>query len=294
MSESFKDKKNEDALATKLDQKKQDSLHAQKLAQDEKKTTPVRTASHAMSAETQGSTGGQALGMDRDTSLGAVTVTTSAIHVRTGASASSASLGMLRQDDRVRIYAQTNGFLQIHIGDQVGYIDAQETDFGGEMGYVEKKRDLEIRPAKRAYTGTKSKCDNPVYAGFVACLEALGVENPSHAMAFDVFLEDLRRKQRLRGGGMRRFSALANALGVNVRAILFEGDDAWKTRPFWGETVREALEAGDEVLVDIDGTAMRVVEVSDEGVLFEGGRSEQRRLSFHQLEDIGWVMALGG
>ena len=287
-----KDKKH-DAFAEKMDAKKQDSEHAHKIVREEKQDSmqnQLRAGGQQTGAESQGSTASQAIGMDRDNSVGAVTVQ-SALTIYSAPGTTSVSIGALRASDRVRFYGEKDGFLEVHVGGQTGYIRADQTDYA-EFAAGEKKRDLERRRRPvRKYTGTRTKCDNPVYAGFVACLDALGIANPSKE-SFDTYLELLRRKQRLRGGAMRRFGALANALGVNYRVLLECGDETWKDRDFWLRTVREALEEGDAVLAEVDGVAMRVVEVTDDGVLFEGGRDEQKLVSFAKLDDIDWVIAL--
>ena len=55
---------------------------------------------------------------------------------------------------------------------------------------------------------------------------------------------------------------------------------------------REALENGDAILVEVDGVAMRVVEIDEKGILLEGGRTEQHFVAFDQIDDIGWIIGL--
>lgn len=65
------------------------------------------------------------------TPQGSVKVTAAALRVRTAPDKESNYIGTLRQADNVNIYGEKDGFLEVHIGDQIGYISAAHTDYDG-------------------------------------------------------------------------------------------------------------------------------------------------------------------
>lgn len=73
--------------------------------------------------------------------VGSVTITAHAVHVRRGPAMDQASMGVLNQADKVKVYGEKNGFLEIRVGDEVGYIAAKLTDFAGQNTVNAKKED---------------------------------------------------------------------------------------------------------------------------------------------------------
>ena len=73
------------------------------------------------------------------TPSGAVTVSASALNIRKGPSREEATLGTLRQGDKVNIYGEKDGYLEISVGGQVGYISAEFTDFAGNNKSAQAK-----------------------------------------------------------------------------------------------------------------------------------------------------------
>lgn len=59
---------------------------------------------------------------------GTATVACASLNIRKGPNKEEASMGTLRQADRVNVYGEKDGFLEVHIGDQIGYISAEFTD----------------------------------------------------------------------------------------------------------------------------------------------------------------------
>ena len=62
------------------------------------------------------------------TPTGFATIACPSLNIRKGPSKDEASIGTLRQADRVNIYGEKDGFLEVHVGDQIGYISAEFTD----------------------------------------------------------------------------------------------------------------------------------------------------------------------
>lgn len=73
--------------------------------------------------------------------IGSATITAKAVHVRKGPGADHASMGVLNQADKVKIYGENNGFLEIRVGDEVGYIAAKMTDFDNQRAVKSPKED---------------------------------------------------------------------------------------------------------------------------------------------------------
>ena len=79
--------------------------------------------------------------------IGTVTVTAAALNVRKGAGLDQASMGVLNQADKVKIYGEKNGFLEIRVGDQTGYIKAEYTDFEGQKTAAKPKENPKAEKA---------------------------------------------------------------------------------------------------------------------------------------------------
>lgn len=73
--------------------------------------------------------------------IGAATITAKAVHVRKGPGADQASMGVLNQADKVKVYGEQNGFLEIRVGDEVGYISAKMTDYDNQRVTKNPKED---------------------------------------------------------------------------------------------------------------------------------------------------------
>lgn len=76
--------------------------------------------------------------------VGTASITASAIHVRKGPGTDTASMGVLNQADKVKVYGEKNGFLEIHIGDEVGYISATYTDFASKSQGTKLKPEQKV------------------------------------------------------------------------------------------------------------------------------------------------------
>lgn len=73
--------------------------------------------------------------------VGVATITDRAVHVRQGADVAESSMGVLNQADKVKVYGEKNGFLEIRVGDAVGYIAAKTTDFVNQSMASPSKED---------------------------------------------------------------------------------------------------------------------------------------------------------
>ncbi len=73
--------------------------------------------------------------------IGAAKVSVSALNVRSEAGLDQAIMGVLCQNDKVNVYGEKNGFLEIRVGDKVGYIKAEYTDFGDDQSQASKDSD---------------------------------------------------------------------------------------------------------------------------------------------------------
>ncbi len=63
---------------------------------------------------------------------GAASVACSALYIRRAPGKDAETLGTLRQGDRVNFYAEKDGYLEVHVGDQIGWIKADYTDFAAK------------------------------------------------------------------------------------------------------------------------------------------------------------------
>ena len=72
--------------------------------------------------------------------IGKAKVAALALKIHREAGKDSESFGTLRQGDNVNIYAEKDGFLEVHVGDEVGYIAAEFTDHAG------REKNKEIKP----------------------------------------------------------------------------------------------------------------------------------------------------
>lgn len=83
--------------------------------------------------------------------IGAAKVSVAALRVRTAPGQENNYIGTLRQADKVNVYGEKNGYLEIRVGDQIGYISAEHTDYAGnEKKAIEPKDQnaLEQAPAE--------------------------------------------------------------------------------------------------------------------------------------------------
>jgi len=73
--------------------------------------------------------------------IGSATVSVSALNVRSGAGLDESIMGVLRQNDKVNVYGEKDGFLEIRVGDKVGYVKAEYTDFANNQVAGAAKKD---------------------------------------------------------------------------------------------------------------------------------------------------------
>ncbi len=92
--------------------------------------------------------------------IGSASVMVSAIHVRQGAGKDFDSLGVLSQADKVNVYGEKDGFLEIHLGDAVGYIAAEYTDYVSQaVGDKDKKSSNALAQSPEALRELMAKED---------------------------------------------------------------------------------------------------------------------------------------
>ena len=112
---------------------------------------------------------------------GTATVTCAALRIRRNPGDENVYLGTLRQADRVNIYGEKDGYLEVHVGDQIGYISAEFTDYAGkdkgksvqpkEGNALEQAPDeLKALLSKEALTGSEISTARTLIA---ACPEAI-------------------------------------------------------------------------------------------------------------------------
>lgn len=73
--------------------------------------------------------------------IGSAKVAVSALRVRTSPDKDQDYIGTLREGDKVNVYAEKNGFLEIRVGDKVGYISAEHTDYAGHQKKAPQKKE---------------------------------------------------------------------------------------------------------------------------------------------------------
>ncbi len=69
---------------------------------------------------------------NRKDPTGAATVSASALNIRKGPGKDQPAIGTLRQGDKVNIYGEKDGYLEVNVGGQIGYISAEFTDHAGK------------------------------------------------------------------------------------------------------------------------------------------------------------------
>ncbi|MCL2326538.1 MAG: SH3 domain-containing protein [Proteobacteria bacterium] len=73
--------------------------------------------------------------------IGTAQITCAALNVRQAPGTDQAAMGVLQQGDRVKFYGEKSGFLEIRVGDSVGYIAAEFTDYAGQQKAVPKNNE---------------------------------------------------------------------------------------------------------------------------------------------------------
>lgn len=293
--------------------------------------------------------------------IGTATVSVAALRVRTAPDKESSYIGTLRQADKVNIYAEKEGFLEVHIGDQIGYISAEHTDHAGaqkeknltpnegsalqqapeqlqELLAQESLSVAEIQSAKdmiaqcpenirgdlneallakatrEEQTEAASNDDASEFEALATSLELIGVQNPDTEKSFAAYLAQLKRDQKLPdSAGMQNWGSLANAMGVSYASLASGVDREMFDKAFWSETARAQLRDGHAVMTCIDGQAVRVEAIEEEGLVITtpdgatldlesyAGKAEQKGkgqkglLAFDRLADVnlGWVISMG-
>lgn len=76
--------------------------------------------------------GADKAGKKERTATGSATVSASALNIRKGPGKDQAAIGTLRQGDKVNIYGEKDGYLEVSVGGETGYISAEYTDYAGK------------------------------------------------------------------------------------------------------------------------------------------------------------------
>lgn len=158
--------------------------------------------------------------------IGSAQITAAALNVRKGPSEGHDVLGVLRENDRIKIYGEKNGFLELRIGDEIGYISSEYTDYGAKQKVKPKgKKDsdaFEKAPAELQELLAKES----LTAGEITQARAL-IEQSQESMRGDLF-EALQTKpaylraqknkpkndKDLSGGGLEHLATALQMLGV--------------------------------------------------------------------------------
>lgn len=289
---------------------------------------------------------------------GSVTVTVSALRIRQQPEQTSNYLGTLREQDKVKIYGEKNGYLEVRVGGQIGYISAEHTDYTGSQKRALKPQEgravdqapaelqellsketltapeissakaliaqcpegirgelneaLQLKPHKGAVEPESG--DAQQFGALAASLELLGIQNPSTDRSYASYLAQLKREQHLpENGGMGQWGSIVNAMGVSYGALSMPGDREALEKAFWSEKGREQLRDGHAVMACIDGQAVRIEAIENEGLVMTlpdgaqldveaySGHADQKSsgrrglLKFEKLSDVNleWVIALG-
>ncbi len=73
--------------------------------------------------------------------VGSAKVAVSALRIHAAPGKDSPYFGTLREGDNVNVYAEKDGYLEVHVGDQIGYIGAEHTDYAGNAKKTARPKD---------------------------------------------------------------------------------------------------------------------------------------------------------
>ncbi len=261
------------------------------------------------------------------------TVAVNVLNVRQSPSKDAPVIGTLRITDCVNVYAEIDGFLEIHIGDSTAYIAAEYTDYDDKYGQIqigEDKREAirsllvkdfltaeEIarlrklaRHLPKSERGDvleaaqlKQQSDKAMntekdgYEVLASCLEYLGIDNPSNALSFAAYLEQLRHNQKLHETtGLQNWCAIANLMGISAQALMLPECQQGFEAEFWTQTIRDELRNGCAVMASFNHRPVRIVAVEADGVRMDNQIAEisEPLIPFEKLPTSGlqWVIGL--
>ena len=253
-------------------------------------------------------------------------IAVAALNVRTGPAKDAAIIGTLRDSDRVNVYGEKDGFLEIHVGDQTAYIAAEYTDFAQKHGNpvndsiraeiealrakdtltaqeiarlrkliahlpeLERGDILEEAQKKQAPATDRENADG--FDALASCMTFLGIGNPSPGMPFAAYLAQLKHIQKVQqSGGFQNWGSVANLMGASYQALYTTGCAQSCESSFWTQTVREQLRAGCAVMASIDGHPVRITAVDEHGIICA---NHKEAIAFDKLQttDLQWVIAM--
>ena len=128
-------------------------------------------------------------------------------------------------------------------------------------------------------------------------VEYLGIDNPSNALSFAVYLKQLRHNQKLHETtGLQNWCAIANLMGISAQALMLpECQDGFKS-DFWTQTIRDELRSGCAVMASFNHQPVRIVAVEADGVRMDNQIAEisETLIPFEKLQTSGlqWVIGL--
>ena len=170
------------------------------------------------------------------------------------------------------------------------------------------------KATREEQTEAASNDDASEFEALATSLELIGVQNPDTEKSFAAYLAQLKRDQKLPdSAGMQNWGSLANAMGVSYASLASGVDREMFDKAFWSETARAQLRDGHAVMTCIDGQAVRVEAIEEEGLVITtpdgatldlesyAGKAEQKGkgqkglLAFDKLADVnlGWVISMG-
>ncbi len=252
-------------------------------------------------------------------------VAVAALNVRTGPAKDAAVIGTLRDTDRINVYGEKDGFLEIHVGDQTAYIAAEYTDFAQRYGNPVNdsiRAEIEALRAKDTLTAQEiarlrkliahlpelergdileeaQKKQAPAadretdgFEALASCMTFLGIENPTPNIPFAAYLAQLKHIQKVQqSGGFQNWGSIANLMGLSYQALYTTGCAQSCESSFWTQTVREQLRAGCAVMASIDGHPVRITAVDEHGIICA---NHKEAIAFDKLQTTGlqWAIAM--
>ena len=271
----------------------------------------------------------QTPGARPDAAHRSASVAVAALNVRTGPSKDATVIGTLRNADKINVYGEKDGFLEIHVGGQTAYIAAEYTDDAqkyGKSAMNDTERDeiqalcakdtltaqeiarlrkriahlslqergdiLEDAQKKQAPNNDHDTADG--YDALASCLTFLGVDNPSPDMPFTTYLAQLKHIQKVqRTGGMQNWGNIANLMGMSYQAIFIHGCSEKYDQSLWTQTVRNELRCGNAVMASFEGRPVRITAIDDSGITCTNASGPVAH-AFDELQTDGpqWIISL--
>ena len=148
--------------------------------------------------------------------IGSAKVAVSALRIRSAPGKDQNYIGTLREADKVNVYGEKDGYLEIRVGDQVGYISAEHTDYAGSQKKPLQPKDtkaLDQAPAELQELLAKESLTAPEITTarnmIARCPESIRGDLYESLQAKPKMAEE---KEDQKQGDINEFDALASSL----------------------------------------------------------------------------------